>query len=157
MFCIFDLDGTVICSKHRHATLSDGSLDLEHWIENSTPDKIAQDSVLPLVSLMRKNWRGGHTVIICTARVLADADYAFFMENDIPFHTVLSRPEGCTMADTELKDIQLRLYAQNKGVSWKRFSANAVIYDDNQAVLKRCKDIGIRTQDAVVLNRILAA
>ena len=75
MFCIFDLDGTVIDSSHRKLAKPDGSLDLEHWIDNCTPEKIAADSLLPLVSLMRKNWRGGHTVLVCTARVLSDADY----------------------------------------------------------------------------------
>lgn len=156
MFCVFDLDGTVICSKHRKATRPDGSLDLEHWIENATPEKIAKDSLLPLVSLMRKNWRGGHTVIVCTARVLSDADYHFFMENDIPFEVMLSRPEGCTMADHELKDIQLRLFAQSKGISWKRFCAESVLYDDNNNVLNHLGSIGVSTRNAVTLNKVMA-
>lgn len=157
MFCVYDLDGTVICSLHRKATLEDGSLDLEHWIENSTPEKVASDSLLPLVSLMRKNWRTGHTIIVCTARVLSDADYAFFLENDIPFHTMLSRPEGCTMSDHTLKDIQLRLYAQNLGISWKRFCSESVLYDDNGQVLKHLGNIGMTTRDAVTLNKVLAS
>jgi len=34
---IFDLDGTIIDSSHRQATLPDGTLNLPAWIENSTP------------------------------------------------------------------------------------------------------------------------
>ena len=37
---LFDLDGTMIDSSHRQNTLADGSLDLAHWIENNTPEKI---------------------------------------------------------------------------------------------------------------------
>ena len=47
---IFDLDGTVIDSSHRQATKPDGTLNLEHWFENATPDKIAQDRILPCFS-----------------------------------------------------------------------------------------------------------
>lgn len=154
---VYDLDGTVICSQHRKATLPDGSLDLDHWIENSTPEKIANDSLLPAVELMRKHWSKGDQIVICTARVLSDADYMFFMENDIPFHSVLSRPQGCTMGDAELKDIQLRLYAQSIGISWKRFCAIAKLYDDNQKVLTRLESIGMAVSDATILNKVMAA
>ena len=156
MFCIYDLDGTVICSAHRKATLPDGSLDLEHWIENSTPDKVAKDSLLPLATLMRKNWRANHTVLVCTARVLSDADFMFFLENDIPYHKILSRPAGCQTADHTLKDIQLRLYAHDMGLSWKSFCAQAVVYDDNQAVLNQLESIGMKTYCAVKLNKVMA-
>ena len=45
---IFDLDGTIIDSSHRQATLPDGTLNLAHWFENATPEKIFEDKVLPL-------------------------------------------------------------------------------------------------------------
>ena len=67
---IFDLDGTVIDSSHRKATLPDGSLDLDHWIENCTPEKIAGDSLLPLAGYMRQVYPH-HEVLICTARVMS--------------------------------------------------------------------------------------
>ena len=153
MFYVIDLDGTVICSKHRQATLPCGNLDLPHWKQNSTAELVAKDSLLPCVELMREKYYGNvHTVIVCTARVLSDHDYAFFMENDIPFHVMLSRPEGCSMADAELKDVQLRIYAQNEGISWARFSSRAVVLDDNQAVLNRLQSIGFIAVDAVALN-----
>ena len=47
---IFDMDGTIIDSSHRQATLPDGTLNLSAWIENATPAKIAKDVVLPLAA-----------------------------------------------------------------------------------------------------------
>ena len=55
---IFDLDHTVIDSSHRQATRPDGSLDLDHWRENSTPAMIEADSLLPLAN----EWRKAHPV-----------------------------------------------------------------------------------------------
>ena len=155
---IIDLDGTVICSKHRQATDSEGNLDLKHWVQNSTADLVAGDSLLPCIDLMRtKFYSGNHTVIVCTARVLSDFDFEFFLLNDIPYHAMLSRPDGCTMPDADLKDIQLRIYAQNQGISWAKFASRAVILDDNKAVLTRLKSIGIIGIDAVQLNQEMRA
>lgn len=157
MHYIIDLDGTVLCSKHRQATDSKGNLDLDHWRENSTSELIAKDSLLPCVQLMREKYYAGfHKVIVCTARVLTNHDFEFFMVNDIPYHAILSRPEGCTMPDAELKDIQLRIYAQNQGISWVKFASMSVIIDDNQAVLNRLQSIGIMAVDAKQLNKEMA-
>ena len=158
MHYILDIDGTVVCSQHRKLVRADGSLDLEHWIENCSPEKIARDSLLPLVETMRKAYYSGiHTVIVCTARVLSEADYAFFMENNLPYHFMLDRPQGCTMADAELKDIQLRIFAHKQGISWAKFASQSVCFDDNQAVLARMKLSGIAAIDATVLNGSIAA
>ena len=77
MIYIFDLDHTVIDSSHRQLTRADGSLDLDHWIENCTRQKIFADELLPLARLMRSAYSVGHTVIVCTARVLSAHDYAW--------------------------------------------------------------------------------
>lgn len=151
----FDLDGTVINSEHRKCTLPDGTLDLEHWIENSTREKVAMDSTLPIVQTMRKAYLNRHTVLIITARVLGEADYEFFMENDIPYTHILSRPEGCTMGDADLKDILLRLYAQSENLTWKRFCLQFLMYDDATPVIDRMTEIGIDCIDAVKQNQLL--
>ena len=67
---IFDLDHTVIDSSHRQATRPDGSLDLDHWRENSTPAMIEADSLLPLANEWRKAHRKGASIVVCTARVM---------------------------------------------------------------------------------------
>jgi hypothetical protein len=157
MYCIYDLDGTLICSQHRQITLADGSLDLDHWRENSTPEKVARDSLLPLVSLYRKHYRMGHTILFCTARVLGDPDYSFLMDNGLMAHYTLSRPGGCRMPDAELKEIQLRLFAHERGITWEAFCDDAILYDDNQKVLSHLMMNGLKVQDAVILNRVCAA
>ena len=80
---IFDLDGTTIDSDHRQATLPNGNLDLKHWFENSTAEKIFDDKVLPLAQEIRRRNKKGDYTIICTARNLQYADLEFMMENGL--------------------------------------------------------------------------
>jgi hypothetical protein len=157
MHSIFDLDRTIICSEHRKAVLPDGSLDLNHWIENNRPELIRLDSLLPLAVTMRKTYHSGlHTVLVCTARVLGVADYEFFTAHNLPFHHMLDRPNGCNMVDHELKDVQLRIFAHQQGISWQKFASQSVIYDDNENVLTRMSEIGLATVNAVEMNKVLA-
>lgn len=150
---VWDLDGTAIDSSHRKSVKPDGTLDLENWIANNTPENIAKDKLLPLAKAMRKCFSDGHTVVICTARVMQDADFEFLMRHGIQSHEVLSRPEGCRMSDHELKDIQLRLYAQRQEMSWAKFCKLAVMVDDAESVLTHLSSIGIRTIDATIWNK----
>lgn len=141
---IFDLDGTVIDSSHRHAALPCGNVDLVHWVENSTPEKIFRDSLLPLISTMRDFHRQAVPIIICTARVLKRADYQFFIVKNIPFNYVLSRPKGCTTPDGELKAMQLSRLFRRTGIA----ARDCVMYDDNPAVLKAVNQLGVKCHDA---------
>ena len=83
MLFIFDLDGTTIDSSHRQNTLPDGSLNLDAWIRNNTPEKILADSLLPLAEKMRGVNREMDTVAVITARVMQDADLAFLKLNGL--------------------------------------------------------------------------
>jgi hypothetical protein len=152
---IFDLDGTVIDSTHRHATLPDGSLDLAHWIENSTPEKIAGDSLLPLADYMRMFFPH-HEVLVCTARVMGEADYEFLFDNGLQADAILSRPEGNCLPDGYLKEMLLRDHATRRGFTWVEFVKNTTIFDDNASVLDTLGRVGIRTICARTLNRVLA-
>lgn len=145
---VFDLDGTVIDSSHRHASLPDGSIDLAHWRENSTPEKIAQDTLLPLVQKMR-DFAKSRLVVICTARVLSRADYAFFYKNNIPFDFVLSRPKGCDTPDGELKVKQLSALMSRLGLPLSRVT----MWDDNDKVIAAMGAIGVRCIDAKALRK----
>lgn len=153
MHCIFDLDHTLIDSSHRKVTLPDGSLDLDHWIENCTAEKIAADGLLPLVNLYRRLRTRGHEMIICTARVMSEYDYLFLLENDIVFDVMLDRPQGCRTNDADLKEIQLRLFAHNRGIPWNTFTSKALLIDDNAAVLNMAKNAGLPFIDAVKANK----
>ena len=93
---IFDLDHTVIDSSHRQATRPDGSLDLDHWREHSTPDLIERDTLLPLAHEWRKIHRKGGTIIVCTARVMGYADYFYLGSRGMFAEKIISRQEGDT-------------------------------------------------------------
>lgn len=151
---IFDLDGTTICSKHRQATLPDGSLDLAHWVQNNTPEKIARDSLLPLASFWRAAVAARLPVIVCTARVLQDADYAFLARHGLTYTACLSRKEGDTTPDAALKVRALNQYTKSIGLTWAHFCARAVAYDDNANVLHMYAENNIR---AIHPDRVQAA
>lgn len=145
---IWDLDGTVIDSSHRHATKADGSLDLEHWIENNTPQKIARDTLLPLIHVMRAEAQAGNFIVICTARVLARADYIFFRNNKVPFDYVLSRPRGDATGDAELKVRGLSRFLSKVQRNW----SNCEMWDDNPSVIETMRALGVKINDARTLN-----
>ena len=148
---IFDLDGTTIDSSHRHATLPDGTLNLAKWIENSTPEKIFQDSVLPLGKLVSKLGKK-HYTIICTARVLSHADLEFLMDNGICVDKIISRPLGNNTPDGELKKKQL-----NSFLSLKQFkNKNKIMFDDADSVRSIVRKIGITVIHPNKINRKVA-
>ena len=156
MLCVFDLDHTLLNSSHRQITKPDGSLDLAHWIENSTPEKVLRDSPLPLLKEYGRLMANGHTMIICTARVMAAADYELLRNHGIFFHHMLCRPLGCREADHTLKLKQLRELARKLGYSWARFCSTAIMFEDNQNVINLMRWHGMATVDAVKWNRAAA-
>ena len=157
MIKVYDLDGSVICSKHRHSTLPDGTLDLQHWIENSTSEKVAKDKLLPLAETMRLDWQAGHTIVVCTARVMGQADVEYLNVHGLNYHEILSRPIGCGTNDAELKEIQLREYAQKIGYTWARFCLVTEFYDDADSVLQHLESVGLTMIDSKIANLELRA
>ncbi len=148
MYSIFDLDNTVICSKHRQSCHADGTLDLDHWIENSTAKKVAKDTLLPCAELMRNAWNIGHIIVVCTSRVMGTADLEFMGNHRLYYTHMLSRPNGCSMSDPDLKDIQFRLFAQSQNISWVRFCETSIFFEDSKPILDRMKSIGVDCTDA---------
>jgi FMN phosphatase YigB (HAD superfamily) len=140
---IFDLDGTVIDSSHRQATKPDGTLDLAHWFENATPEKIFRDKVLPLAQQIRKRSKKGDYTMICTARTLSDADLEFFHQEGLLVDKIISRKQGDMTPDGELKAKQLRSF-----FSLKQFKdLNKVMFDDAPSVRKSLRRLGISVID----------
>jgi phosphoglycolate phosphatase-like HAD superfamily hydrolase len=136
---IFDLDGTIIDSSHRQATLPDGTLNLDAWIENATPEKIFQDKVLPLAEQIRKRHKKGDYVLICTARNMTFADFEFLMDNGICPDKIISRPDGNMEPDGVLKAKQLKSL-----FNLKQFQkASKVMFDDAASVRSSLRKIGI--------------
>lgn len=154
---IFDLDHTVIDSSHRAATRADGSLDLDHWRENSTPEMIAKDSLLPLADQWRKVRAKGSEIIVCTARVMGLADYEFLGANGLLADAVLSRKEGDDSKDHDLKLRLLFNYAQERGLNFRRFKMFSVMFDDNKNVINHLTANGFKVYDAIQINKQLKA
>lgn len=153
---IFDLDHTVIDSSHRAVTRPDGTLDLDAWRACSTWEYICRDSLLPIAQLWRSAMRRGEHIIICTARVMTAADFLFLEAYGLQFDACLSRNgERDTRADWALKRDLLTDYAQSLGLSWRRFAADCVAYDDNKAILDYYSHAGILAHDAIALNKKL--
>ena len=173
-YVIFDLDGTVIDSSHRHATKADGSIDLAHWFQNITAEKVAADKLLPLYHSMTRMYDAGHTLIICTARCLTHHDYKYLTQNGIPFHHLLSRqghfvtpdhPDyaasyhgfiGDGRGDGEMKVAMLNDLARNLGFTCVG-DMNAIMFDDNLDVIKRLQAERVHMIDATKENARLAA
>ena len=142
---IYDLDHTVIDSSHRQLTTADGSLDLSHWIENNTPEKIARDRLLPLAKHWRIQYARG-------AEIMGEHDYRFLAEHGLKWHGMLSRTIGDRTPDAKLKLRALRNYASTKTYSWRRFCQFSVMMDDNQSVIKLLTANGLKCYNALEIN-----
>ena len=152
---IFDLDHTVIDSSHRQLTRPDGSLDLDAWRENCTAEMISRDKLLPLAKVMRSVFANGHTVIVCTARVMSPHDIAFLKANNLRYNALLSRADGDDTPDAQLK--RALLFWHFKHIPVARWAKRSVFFDDNQSVLDMADRLGIITRNAIKLNQQLGA
>ena len=150
MLFIFDLDGTAIDSSHRQNTLPDGSLNLDAWRENSTPEMVARDTLLPL----GEGWKAGLTgkIAIITARVMSHADYAFLRNNGLHYDFIYSRPDGDMTPDATLKRLALYRLAKDIGRSMVYLRQFGIFFDDNVSVRKMADKLGIATVDAIAYN-----
>jgi hypothetical protein len=150
---IYDLDGTLICSKHRYRSLDNGDIDLPYWIKSNTKANCFKDTLLPAIRTIRADHKAGCNIIICTARVLSDHDYEFFGHVNLPFDVMLSRPIDNVMCDADLKEFRLRKYASANGISWAKFCQTSMFFEDADSVLERMEKIGIPTIDARLWNQ----
>lgn len=161
---IFDLDGTVIDSFHRVAPCLDskGDLNLEKYIKEAcTPEKVAKDSLMPLVGLMKQAIANGELVIICTARHMLKQDYVFLRQNGIKTPLVCSRD---TVAKWFPQKHANRVY-KSGDADYKAHWFNMIkaiypntsftMYDDHQGVLEAARGAGFKAVDATVLNEAL--
>lgn len=146
---IFDLDGTVIDSEHRKLTRADGTLDLDHWRENCTREKIFRDRLLPLSRIMRQSIRAGNRVIVCTSRVMSGADHHYLRFHHLMPRVLISRDPNDTRADGAFKLAKLTN-------SFSRAQLNgAVMFDDAESVRAALRPLGIRVIDPEPINKRL--
>jgi FMN phosphatase YigB (HAD superfamily) len=160
-YVIFDLDGTVIDSRHRSMINADGSTNLAHWFENNKPEKIALDTLLPLANTMRLLHKLGHHIIVCTARSWASspevkaAHEQFMLDNDLPYDVVLHREEGNMESDASLKVRLLGEYFSVFGLTIE--TSGATFFEDNLKVIEAMVARRVTCIDANKSNRRLAA
>lgn len=91
---IFDLDETVIDSRHRTPNYPDGTLNLDAYKANHTPENVAKDTLLPIANIMRQAYHNGAYVIVLTARDMKACDYEFLKRHNLPYHKILSRDQA---------------------------------------------------------------
>lgn len=171
MIVIFDLDGTVIDTSHRYRDLPCGKIDLDYWFANSTEEKVAQDSLLPLADVWRRYHAEGHEIVVCTARSfmpmasvpLPDpgATYRKFLaDNGLHYsallHRVMAGDDHLTLNDGDLKTRLLDQWATETGKpsDWRK---NAIMFDDNVTVIKKMFADRLMCFNAVKYNARLAA
>ena len=158
MLYIFDLDHTTIDSSHRSHTLEGGALNLAAWRENSTPEMIARDSLLPLGEQWRdmaaRGLEGTHVrIAIITARVMGAADLQYLDDNGLHYDFLYSRIEGDDTPDAALKEIALYDLARDMGRSMVWLQNFAWFFDDNQNVLEMGSNLGITMVNSTLYNQ----
>lgn len=161
MLFIYDIDHTLICSKHRQLTDENGKLDLDHWRANSTQEKILKDKLLPFGADVARYLSGmpEGLHVACTARVMQTADFELLIRHGLIFDYILSRPADCTLADVELKKMLLRDFAFDRNIPFKRLIRTAIFWDDNDAIRAEFARLGATCYNPIPYNetrRIMA-
>lgn len=133
---IFDCDGVLVDSSHRYRNLPNGSIDLDYWIENNTPDKVANDSLLPHTAQYRQSLENSATyTIIATARQCAEHDFIYFRDRLGFPQKLIYRKVGDTRRDWILKAKGLRSL-----LNLRQFKNAAVtMWEDNPVTIENLK------------------
>ena len=146
---IFDLDGTVICSKHRQRLKPNGDLDLAHWIANRARFHLVnRDTLLPLSRL----WRVIQTTeapAICTSRIISHLEVDYLARHDLRYTSFMSREEGDMTPDAEYKVRHIRRHLDKTG--WD--AASTTLYEDHAGVREAVKrELGLKVFNPVPFN-----
>lgn len=132
---IWDLDGTVIDSTHRYKTAKCGTkIDLEYWTENTTPEKIMQDTLLPHHAQYKKDLNCPNTtVIIATARTMqkGDTNFKYIAEKVGQPDHIIHRDENEHTKGAELKTSKII-----KMLKTVEHYDTITIYEDNMTYLQ---------------------
>ena len=138
LFC--DVDGTLVDSNHRqNAEGIPDALDLEYWFANNTRENIFKDKLLPLYWHIRDRYYKGDYIVLCTARTITQDDLDYFAEMGIPFHSIISRPKKCHLADEIFKYNYLKRFCN---LIWTR-NRKKYLYDDKMKNLSSALRLGI--------------
>lgn len=135
-----DVDGTLVDSNHRQNAMGiPDALDLEYWFANNTRENIFKDKILPLYWHIRERYYAGDYIVLCSARNISKDDLDYFAEMGIPYHSIISRPKKCHLADEIFKYNYLRKFLNLKWTKGKR----KYLYDDKYKNLSYAMRLGI--------------
>lgn len=138
---IFDLDETVIDSRHRTPNNPDGTLDLDGYIARHTPENVFRDTLLPLADIMRACYARGDYVVVLTARDMKDCDYEYLDDHGLHYHKIMSRDQASAkhyaMRDGDYKYRWIRPL-----LNLRQFiGASIVMFDDAVPVKSRLRKL----------------
>ena len=158
MLYIYDLDGTVINSSHRTLYTADKVRALAYWRAHNTPALIARDQPLPLLDTLKAQHRAGHTIVLCTSRIMGPADYAWLWDHGVPYYRCLHRTllENMTPCG-ELKHSLLLGLCDSLGWTWDWLCKNAAMIDDSLDVQRTLGAAGLIVLDPAVAERRASA
>ena len=153
MLYIYDLDGTVIDSSHRQLQTRDETRALAYWRANNTPARVAQDRPLPLLDTLKAQHKAGHTIVLCTSRIMGPADYAWLWDHGVPYYRCLHRtPEHNTTPCGTLKHSLLLGLCDSLGWTWEWLCQNAAMLDDSQDVQRTLGAAGLVVLDPATIE-----
>lgn len=138
MLEIFDCDGVLVDSSHRYRNLPTGSIDLDYWIANNTPEQVAKDELLATVKNYRESLEdSSRFTIIATARMCAAHDFEYFHSRlGFPQHLIY-RKAGDNRPDWKLKFVGLR-----RLLNLRQFQNRAVrLWEDNPVTIEHFRRI----------------
>ena len=155
---IFDLDETVIDSKHRTPNNPDGTLNLAAYMENHTAENVAKDKLLPLANSIKNLYESGKIyIVICTARDMKDCDYKFLADNGIKYHLIMSRDKAkkahYKMSDGDYKTTWLKMLFNLRQFK----NLPKIMWDDAKPVKSAVRKMGIPVICAHKANKYLQA
>lgn len=147
---IFDLDETVIDSRHRTPNNPDGTLNLDAYRLGHYHKNVFRDKLLPLARVMRQAKKQGYRVVILTARDMKKCDYHYLNFHNLQADLILSRDKAdqahYNMGDGDYKAHFIRLHNLH----------NAVMVDDSPKVKTALRGLGMPVLCAHKLNARLA-
>ena len=154
---IFDLDETVIDSRHRTPNNPDGTLNLAAYIERHTPENVARDTLLPLANVMRDLIARGEKVWILTARDMMQCDYDFLAQHGLTAAKIMSRDQCRSAKHYKSGDGEYKRKWLAPLRNLKQFAkAHFIMFDDAKPVLSTMRKMGITCLNAHTVNRNLA-
>lgn len=153
---IFDLDETIINSRHRTPNNPDGTLNLAAYMASHTPENVARDTLLPLARFMQKLHRQGAKIWILTARDMKQCDYEYLQRNGIIASKIMSRDKVRHKSHYNLRDGCYKKRWIRPLMNLRQFTkTHFIMFDDAASVLTAMRAIGITALNAVTINQKL--